>query len=369
MMYIIKCEAYTMKVYTEKELEKIQKGATLFATEDNELKVGTVGSGKISYCEGSIYTGPLVFTGTSFEKLGYGRQDFSLSTISCDDVGGPIGDTVYLFEGMFDYRKTRWICGNGILYFMKGGKPDSYFPGYFEGTVCVGEYSGPNIESVLLPSFKNTNRLDHLYPKQGKIAKLTKEREEHRDIDFLFIGDSYFDNLNNYKGKDRGTLFEQYKGNNNAINMGIGGWRYIDFIPYLNQLVLCGNTKNLIVNLGFNDIHLGRNADTTLKDMSDFLSPFLAKFPNIRIYLLTVSHFPAFPQFRKEEDKYNEEIKKRFNNDKNVTVIDADTVFENIKNSNLNFTDYIEPDLVHPNEKGYEKWMPYILTRVKGFKL
>lgn len=358
-----------MRIYSGKESEQIQKGVILFVTEDDELKTGTTGCGKISYCEGSIYTGPLVFTGKTFEKLGYGRQDFFNSSISCDDIGGPIGDRVYLYEGMFDYRKTQWIYGNGIFYFTKDGKPDAYFAGFFEGTSCIDEYRGPEIDSVLLPSFKGTKKLDCLYPKQGKIAKLTKERKEHKDVDYLFIGDSYFDNLNNYKGKDGGTLFELYKGKNNALNLGIGGWRYIDFIPYLDSFVLCGKPKNIIVNLGFNDIHSGKDADQTLKDMSDFLSPILAKFPDIKIYLLTVSHFPAFPQFRNEEDKYNDEIKRRYRHDRNIEIIEADTVFEDIKNSNLNFDDYIEPDLVHPNEKGYEKWMPYILTRIKGFKL
>ncbi len=357
-----------MKIYSGKELEKMQKGVILFVAEEEELKEGTTGSGKISYYEGSIYTGPLVFTGKSFEKLGYGRQDFSHSDISCDDIGGPIGDTVYLYEGMYDYRKTQWIYGNGIFYFMKDEMPDSYFAGYFEGTTCVGEYNGPDIGSVLLPSFENTKRLDHLYPKQGKIKKMAEELKSNGSVDYLFIGDSYFDNLNRYKGKDGRTLFEEYKGKNNAMNMGIGGWRYIDFIPYINKLVIRGNPKHMIVNLGFNDIHSGKDATMTLKEMDDFLSPILLQFPDIRIYLLTVSHFPAFSQFRKEEDKYNEEIKRRFQNDRNITVIDADTVFEDIKNSNLNFRDFIEPDLIHPNEKGYEKWMPYILKRVDGYQ-
>lgn len=358
-----------MKTYFGKELEKIHKGAIIFTTEDDELKAGTKGNGKISYLEGSIYTGPLTFTGTSFEKLGYGRQDFTLSTISNDDIGGPIDDTVYLYEGMFDYRKTQWICGNGIFYFLKDGKPDSYFAGYFQGTTCVGEYTGPKIESVLIPEFKEAKKLDALYPKQAKIARLSKELKEHGNTDFLFIGDSYLDNMNTYKGAEGGSLFNHYMKCNNACNMGIGGWRFIDFIPYIDKLVFSGNPKNMIVNLGFNDIHSGKSADETLKDMDNFLTPILNKLPDIKIYLLTVCHFPAFPIFREEEDKYNDEIKKRFKDNKNIIVIDADTVFENIKKNDVNFSDYIEPDLIHPNEKGYAEWMPYILKQVKGFKV
>ncbi len=357
-----------MKTYFGKELESIQKGAIIFTTENDELLKGVSGSGKVTYCERSIYTGPLVFTGKSFEKLGYGIQDFSSSTISCDDVGGPIGDTLYLYEGMFDYRKTSWICGNGIFYFLKDGKPDAFFAGYFNGTTCVGDYNGPDINSILNPSFKGTRRLNSLYPKQAKIQRLSEKLLEQCSIDYLFIGDSYFDNLNSYKDNDGNTLFEYYKGNNNAFNAGIGGWRFIDFIPYIDKLVFSGNPANMIVNLGFNDIHSGRNAETTLKDMNDFLAPILTKIPDIQIYLLTVSHFSAFPHFRKEENKYNEEIMNRFQDNNNITIIDSASVFEEIKNSNLDFNDYIEPDLIHPNEKGYEKWMPYILKRVKGYR-
>lgn len=357
-----------MRTFFKKELEQIQKGMIVFSTEDEELKIGTIGSGKVTYLEGSIYTGSLVFTGKSFEKLGYGRQDFSVSTISNDDIGGPIDDTVYLYEGMFDYRETGWIYGNGIIYFLKNGKPDAYYAGFFKGTAVVGEYTGPEIESVLLPEFRDAKKLDALYPKQSKIKQLTNDLKKYKSIDYLFIGDSYFDNLNFFKDENEKPLFEKYKKDNNAFNMGIGGWRYVDFLPYIDKLVIPSNPQNLIVNLGFNDMHFGKDANDTLKDMEKFLNPILSKLPDIKIYLLTVCHFPAFPHCKKEEEKYNEEIKRRFKDNGNITVIDSSEVFEKIKKKGLNITDYIEPDLIHPNNKGYEKWMPYILKRVEGYK-
>ena len=63
-----------MKIYTQSELQSIQKDVFFFITEGENLKEGIKGIAKIRYPEGSIYTGPVEFTGSSFEKIGYGNR-------------------------------------------------------------------------------------------------------------------------------------------------------------------------------------------------------------------------------------------------------------------------------------------------------
>lgn len=357
-----------MKRYTREELEKTQHDVFFFLSEEEELKAGVKGIAKIRYPEGSIYTGPVEFTGQSFEKLGHGIQDFTNSTITCETVGGPIGDSLYLYEGMYDYKKTQWISGNGIFYFLKDGKPDCYFPGYFSGTSYVREYQGNDLELMLLPSFKDKKRLTELHPNQTRIQNMLQSSKEKTPIDYMLIGDSYFDFLNINFAKDNKTLTEVYSKENDLVNYGIGGFRFCDFIPFVGELVKNSQPKNIIVNLGFNDIHSGKSAFETLEDCHVFLTKIFAEKPDTRIYLLGVCHYPLFTNFRKEEDIYNiqlENIEKAF---ANVSVIHSEDVFDDAFWKRPDWKNYIEPDLIHPNINGYHLWMPRFLKDINGYK-
>ncbi len=358
-----------MKRYTKEELEKIQHDVFFFLTEEEKLKVGVKGIAKIRYPEGSIYTGPVEFIGKSFEKIGYGVQDFTNSTVTCETVGGPIGDTLYLYEGMYDYKKTQWIYGDGIFYFLKDGKPNCYFPGYFSGTSFVREYQGQDLESMILPGFKNTKRLKELHPNQIRIANMIQSSKENTPFDFMLIGDSYFDFLNINHTKDNRTLTDVYSEGNNLVNYGIGGFRFCDFLPFVGELVKNSQPKNIIVNLGFNDIHNGKSASETLDDCRTFLKKIFAEKPDTRIYLLGVCHYPLFTGFRKEEDIYNiqfESFAKEFDN---VSVIHSEDAFDDAFWNRTDWKDYIEPDLIHPNMNGYRLWMPRFLKEIDGYKL
>ncbi len=346
-----------MKIYTSKDLSKIQKGALLFVSED-ELKIGTKGNGVILYQEGSKYTGPLVFLGTSFEKLGYGTQDFTDSRINNDAVGGPKGDTLYLYQGQFDYRISQWIYGNGIFYFLKDKKPDAYFPGFFSGTEFVKPYEGDNIEELLLPSFRNAKRLNELRPNETRIKQMSLDKSP---VDYLFVGDSYFDFLSNHFDKEGKNLFEHYTKGLRAANIGIGGYRFRSWIPLIDRLITPRKPKKIIVNLGFNDLHTGLSPEETLLDAKEFASKILSELPNARIYFITVSHFPAYASRRKQEDEFNQKLKEWTKTDPRFICLDAANVFPPVDK----LKPYSEDDLIHPSDLGYSLWMPYIMNEIK----
>lgn len=355
-----------MKIYQKAELSTLQKDVYFFVTDQDKLEKGVKGIAKIRYAEGSIYTGPVEFTGQTFEKIGYGRQDFTESYIECDEVGGPVGDKLYLYEGMFDYKVTQWIYGDGIFYFTKDGKPDSYYAGKFAGTGLIGEYEGPEIKTVLLPTFRNTKRLTTLTPHKARIDSMVKAMETKGKTDYVFLGDSYLDFMNSHHTEEGESLFSYYTRGKDAFNAGIGGFRFQDFIPFLSKIIENGKPNQLIVNLGFNDLHSGKSPEEVINDMKTFLSIVHSIIPECQVYFLTVCHFPAFPFFRENEDRLNKDM-KQLEQDPRVHIIEADTAFEEIKKRGENFSPYTENDLIHPTNKGYEVWMAKILPEIKGY--
>ena len=115
--------------------------------------------------------------------------------------------------------------------------------------------------------------------------------------------------------------------------------------------------------------HSGKSVDETLNDCRAFLNSINSVTTNTNIYLLGVCHFPLFPAFREKEDSYNERLDEIGKEYRNVSVIHAENVFEEINKKGNDFLSYIESDLIHPNNKGYSVWMPEILRNVKGYKL
>ena len=112
------------------------------------------GFGQIKYGEGSVYIGEVYFDGKEFHKLGYGRQDFTYSLIG--NVDSIINEKIYLFVGEFDYRKTNWIYGNGVLYYRDlEGKPSRFVKGFFSCLNKTDEYKGEFDYSLLIDGYIN----------------------------------------------------------------------------------------------------------------------------------------------------------------------------------------------------------------------
>ena len=72
---------------------------------DYKKKKPTSGFGQIKYAEGSVYTGEVYFDGKNYHKLGYGKQEFTYSTLGAIDP--VINEKPYLYVGEF-YRKDKY---------------------------------------------------------------------------------------------------------------------------------------------------------------------------------------------------------------------------------------------------------------------
>jgi lysophospholipase L1-like esterase len=323
-------------------------GIWYFVADNGEWKKGKPckGFGTVKYAEGSVYTGDLYYDGKNFNKIGFGQQDFSRSCFG--NIDKRINEKKYKFVGRYDYRKTDWIYGNGVMYYTDAcGKPTHFAKGFFTGVRITGDYRGTFDYSSLLDGYTAEMEFDYdsdreYIRERFNNAHLLCERLEKTDT--LFIGDSYFDFLDNkaYSGKfSFYNVFPQ-----NFVNCGIGGSRFCDWIGYMPQLKRLSQPDRIIINLGFNDLHFGKTAKQVYADYLKFLRLIRELFPQSEILLMKVVHSPKFSSCCKEENEFNALTAKSASR-LGVTVADwngrISACAENC----------FHADGVHPNETGY----------------
>lgn len=315
------------------------------------------GFGQIKYVEGSVYTGDVYFDGTDYHKLGFGKQDFTYSTLSTIDPS--INEKIYLFVGEFDYRKTNWIYGNGVLYYRDpNGKPSSFVKGFYSCLDKIKEYKGEFDYSQLIEGY--SLEMESNYTKIFYLIQ--SEVDDIKDIiepDTLFIGDSYFELWHNtdFAGK----VFKDTFDTSRYLNIGVGGTKYSDWYDMLDGLKHYPNFKNIVINLGFNDLHYKKtNTPLVVFDMMvKVLDKINEMFDNPNIYVLNVCHSPSYKKMVSKEIKFNKLLKKNANK-LNITIIDNNT---QISNKYLSENVYDKDD-VHLNPVGYKVMLEEILKHL-----
>ena len=315
------------------------------------------GFGSIKYVEGSVYSGDIYYDGKNFEKLGYGQQDFTLSTLS--SCGAVSSDVLYKYVGKFDYRKTDWIYGNGVMYY-KGadGKPTHFRKAFFSGLSVIGEYRGEFKEPLLegytpemefFCDWKNMNA-------ETTIKRVCERYTNAENADVLFIGDSYFElaEAQDYAGGNKFSAFfpESY------ANAGIGGSTFGDWLGYLPRLKGLPQFKKIVVNLGFNDLHSTGSDEKTVYHYTEFLKLTKKIFPKAQIYIIKTVHAPNFSEHKGLEDAFNEALEnsaERFG----VKVVDWNGLIAESGES------CFHSDGVHPNEHGYGIFREFLKSFLK----
>lgn len=305
------------------------------------------GFGQIKYAEGSVYTGEVYFDGLNYHKQGYGKQEFTFSTLG--GIDPVINEKPYLFVGHFDWRKTNWIYGNGVLYYRDpSGKPSRFVKGFFACMDKIKEYKGEFDYSLLVAGY--TKDMESDYVKEFILLK--HEVEDVKDItvaDTLFFGDSYFE-FWHYE-KFAGTPFKQVYDTTKYLNIGVGGTKYSDWDKMLDNLPPYPKFKNVVINLGFNDLHHQKNKSATevFNMMVKIINKVKTMFDNPNIYVLNVCHSPGCAALYEKEVRYNKMLAKNAKK-LGITVIDNSKAIYN-KNLEINVFD---EDNIHLNSIGYE---------------
>ena len=201
-------------------------------------------------------------------------------------------------------------------------------------------------------------------------AKLKQIADYKNDVDMVWIGDSitHFWDTDAQKSKRKyGGLatYNKYFSKYKVINLGYGGDRTQHALwiaaksPYLNNI----KPKMVMVMIGTNNIARNRATPAAAAaGVTKVVEALRARLPETKILL-----FGVFPREASAKHIYRKHIKdinaviSKLADDKNVFYCDITDKFLD-KNGTLSRS--IMPDLLHPNDAGYEIWaqamMPYV---------
>ena len=323
-------------------------------------KLPCKGFGQIKYSEGSLYTGEIYFDGQKYHKQGYGQQDFTLSSLG--SINPETNLKIYLFVGFFDYKKTNWIHGNGVLYYRdKDGKPSKFVKGFFTNLSKIGEYEGEFDYSLLVNGYSTDMEIFKTFDELNLIQSEIDLIKNIKEYDTLFIGDSYFE-FWYYKQFAGENTFDKIYDNSKFLNIGVGGTKFKDWIKFYDQIKDFPKFKNIVVNLGFNDLHhsVDTKPTTIYNDFLSFLNLYRKIFNDSNFYFLTVCHSEAYRHIYKNECTFNKLLKDNAK-ENNITIIENSKVIFKEHNTNNCF----DNDNVHLNPYGYKLMIKNIEKYIK----
>lgn len=326
---------------------KRESGIWYFSPKEGTFEKGvpSFGMGAIRYGEGSIYEGDIYYDGKNFHKLGFGIQDFTYSSI------GAFNEIqkrrIFLFVGNFDYRVSNWIYGNGVLYLTDANNnPVAFVKGFFYCLEKVGEYDGEFDYSALIKGYTKDMEIEEYNPKND-FFKMTINRQNNREnIQNIFIGDSYFEywNYETYAGK--GFTFDEIF-DETCLNIGVGGSKFRDWIPFLPLIRKNMPIKNIFINLGFNDINIGYKYENIKNEYLEFLKLLREYYPTANYYLfmttMKAGEAHHYLDRHKEWNNYIDESSK----ENNITILHLNDLIE------ASSENCIYLDDVHINHNGY----------------
>ena len=175
----------------------------------------------------------------------------------------------------------------------------------------------------------------------------------------LFLGDSYIE-FWQYSDIAGGNAFYSVFDGQSNLNLGLGGTTFYDWLFYGRELAALPKPRNIVINLGFNDIHCGRTADETYAHCKRVVEMLHALFCDSRIYLLNVVSAPSYAGFQAEEERFNALIASNAS-DIDVTVPDVRTRIAELRRKRECFIE----DGVHLNAAGYTVLSDVIVKELK----
>ena len=212
-----------------------------------------------------------------------------------------------------------------------------------------------------------------LHPGTEKRHESFNEIAKKGDAQLVFLGDSI---THGWEGKGK-AVWEQTWAPLKAANFGIGGDRTEHVLWRIDHGNFDGiKPKEIVLMIGTNNTgHQGRpqteldgavyqcSAQQTADGIKAILAKLQQKCPEARILLLAI-----FPRGANKDDKFRQQneatnaLVKAFADDKKVFFLDIGGKFLEADGM---LPKSIMPDLLHPNEKGYQIWSDAIEAKVK----
>lgn len=185
------------------------------------------------------------------------------------------------------------------------------------------------------------------------------ERVKQGHADLVFIGDSI---THGWEGRGK-EVWEKYYGKRHAVNLGIGGDRTQHVIWRLDH----GNFEGITPKVAVIMIGTNNSKDNTPQEIADGVTAIVkqirTKSPHTKILLLGIFPRGANPEdARRKVNEATNAIISKLDDGKHVYYLDIGAKFLD-KDGTLSRD--IMPDLLHPNEKGYQIWAEAIEPTLK----
>ena len=190
-----------------------------------------------------------------------------------------------------------------------------------------------------------------------KLEGLKKQEK----IDLIMIGDSITHGWENGGRK----VWDKYYAKRNAFNLGFSGDRTENVLWRLQHGAVDGISPKLaIIMIGTNNAgHRQDKAEDTAAGVKAIVDQLRTRLPNMKILVLAI--FPrgkdATDGLRKLNDATNK-ILAGYADNQHVYYLDVNSKF--LEDGGV-LPAAIMPDLLHPNEKGYEIWAEAMEPTVK----
>jgi lysophospholipase L1-like esterase len=231
------------------------------------------------------------------------------------------------------------------------------------------------LASSLLCSVAETNYATQsvLHPGTEKRHESFNEIAKKGEAQLIFLGDSI---THGWDGKGK-AVWEQTWAPLKAANFGIGGDRTEHVLWRIDHGNLDGlKPREIVLMIGTNNTgHQGRpqkelegavyqcSAQQTAAGIRTILDKLQQKCPDAKILLLAI-----FPRGADKQDKFRQQneatnaIIKGFADDNKIFFLDIGDKFLAPDGT---LPKDVMPDLLHPNEKGYQIWAAAIESRVR----
>ena len=140
------------------------------------------------------------------------------------------------------------------------------------------------------------------------------------------------------------------------VNRGFGGSQMSDAVFYFNRVVLPLAPSWILLYEGDNDISNGKKSpEQVLKDFEVFMQLVEQKLPNTKVVVFSLRPSIARQHLMPQQRQVNKMLKKYCRKSRKrayfVDVYDLLLTSEGKPNP-----DYLDPDKLHLNAKGYEMW-------------
>lgn len=221
---------------------------------------------------------------------------------------------------------------------------------------CAGEEKVEKINPAVVPVARmdRNSWVDRFELQKARISK--------GNVDLMMIGDSITHGW--HRKPDNINVWNEYYGNRNALNFGIGGDRTEHVLwRLMNSPLDKISPKMAVLMIGTNNLGTKMTPEQTVEGIQKIVSFLKEKFPKMKILLLEI-----FPRGEKLNDpmriqviRTNQILRKVFVNVENVELYSLYDLFVN-KDGVLPRD--LMPDFLHPDVEGYLIWAKAIEPKI-----